>query len=137
MEHKWSGNSFTLTVERKIKTSEMKELLMEKEINSLRGFSFVFGVLLYLQGDPLCSKCRLFVRSVDAAKDKFLALEKLINRKNMSEEMRRMLLGIYTAFANLEIPDNPVRQREAGNCKLPKGACLPDSVLTIYERIVD
>lgn len=126
---------FTLTVERKIKTSKMKELLTEHEINSLRGLSFVFSVLSCLQNDLFCSKCRLFVKSVDVAKNKFLSLEKLINGKNMSEEMRRMLLGIYTVLADLEIPDNPVRQKEAGNCKLPKGACLPDSVLVIYERI--
>jgi len=115
----------------------MKELLTEKDINFLRGLSFIFDVLSCLQDEPLCSKCHLFVKSIDLAKNKFLSFEKLINRKNISEEMRKMLLGIYTVLADLEIPDNPVRQREAGNCKLPKGACLPDSVFTIYEKIVD
>lgn len=113
----------------------MKELLTENEINSLRGLSFVFGVLSLLQGDPFCRKCRLFIENIDEYKNKFQSLERLINGKNMSEEMRRMLLSIYTVLADLEIPDNPLRQKETGNCKLPKGACLLDSVRVICERI--
>jgi len=110
-------------------------MLKEKEINSLRGLSFVFGVLSYLQDDHLCSKCYSFDKSVDTARDKFLTLEKLINGKDMSEEMRRLLSGIYAMLADLNMPDSPVRQKQTKNCKFPSGVCLAKSVNSIYERI--
>jgi len=114
----------------------MKELLNEKEINSLRGLSFVFGVLSYLQGDPFCSRCSFFVESVDVAKDIFLYLEKSVNKnKDIPEDMRRLLLNIYGVLADLNIPDNPERQKTEGNCVLPKGVCFAKLVLTVYEKI--
>jgi len=113
----------------------MNKLLTEKEINSLRELSFVFGVLLYLESDHVCRECSYFDESVDVAKDKFLSLEKLINGKNLSEEMRRMLSGIYAILGDLNVPDNPVAQKKAGNCKLPKGICLAKSALSVYIKI--
>jgi hypothetical protein len=113
----------------------MNKLLKEKEINSLRGLSFVFGVLLYLESDPVCRKCSYFDESIDVAKDKFLSLEKLINGKNLSEEMRRMLSGIYAVLAGLNIPDNPKNQKKTENCRFSKGVCLAKSALTVYKRI--
>jgi hypothetical protein len=110
-------------------------MLKEKEINSLRGLSFVFGVLSYLQDDQLCSKCYSFDKSVDTARDKFLTLEKLINGKDMSEEMRKLLSGIYAMLADLNIPDNPTGQKKTGSCKLPSRVCFPRSALAIYERL--
>ncbi|MDI6890266.1 MAG: hypothetical protein QMC83_04915 [Thermodesulfovibrionales bacterium] len=113
----------------------MNKLLKEKEINSLRGLSFVFGVLLYLESDPVCRECSYFDESIDVAKDKFLSIEKLINGKNLSEEMRRILSGIYAVLAGLNIPDNPKDQKKAENCKLPKRVCLPKLALSVYRRI--
>lgn len=113
----------------------MDKFLKEKEKNSLRGLSFVFGVLSYLESDPVCRKCSYFDRSIDVAKDNFLYLEKSINGKNMSEEMRRMLSGIYTVLAGLNIFDNPKEQKKTGNCTMPPGFCLAKSALRFYEKI--
>ncbi len=113
----------------------MDKLLKEKEKNSLRGLSFVFGVLSYLESDPVCRKCSYFDKSIDVAKDNFLSLEKSINGKNISEEMRRILSGIYAVLAGLNIPDNPKEQKKADNCKFPKGVCLAKSALAVYGRI--
>ena len=110
-------------------------MLKEKEINSLRGLSFVFGVLSYLQDDQLCSKCYSFDKSVDTARDKFLTLEKLINGKDMSEEMRKLLSGIYAMLADLDIPDTPTGQKKTGSCRLPARVCFPRSALAMYERL--
>ncbi len=114
----------------------MDKLLKEKGKNYLRGLSFVFGVLSYLESDPVCRKCYSFDKSVEVAKDKFLALEKSINKnKGISGEMRKMLLGIYTVLGDLNIPDNPVDQKKAENCRFPKGVCLAKSALAIHKKI--
>ncbi len=113
----------------------MDELLKEKGKNSLRGLSFVFGVLSYLESDPVCRNCSYFDESIDIAKDNFLSLEKSINGKHMSGEMRRMLSGIYSVLAGLNVPDNPKEQKKADNCKLPNGVCLAKSALAVYGRI--
>jgi hypothetical protein len=110
-------------------------MLKEEEINFLRGVSFVFGVLSYLQDDYLCSKCDSFDKSVDTARDKFLAIEKLINGKDMSEEMRKLLSGIYAMLSDLNIPEKPTGQKKIGSCKLPAKVCFPRSALAMYERL--
>ena len=111
-------------------------MLKEKEMNSLRGLSFVFGVLSCLQDDPLCSTCRLFIESIDVARDEFMDFEKFVrNNQDISKEMRRLLFGIYGALSNFKIPDQPIVQKETGNCTLPGKVCLPMSVLSLYTQI--
>jgi hypothetical protein len=108
----------------------------EKQVNSLRGLSFMFGVMAYLKDDPLCSRCRTFVKSIEVARDKFLVLEKSVNKsRDIPEEMRGLLLSIYTVLADLNIPDDPTGQKKTGSCKLPARVCFPRSALAIYERL--
>ena len=112
------------------------ETLTRKEVNLLRGMSYVFGALSYLKDEPLCSKCNSLAESIEIAKDKFLALEKSLNKKRgMPEEMRKLLLDIYATLPQMSIPDNPVRQKKEGNCRLPTGVCFTKSVLPVYEEI--
>ena len=109
---------------------------IEKEINLLRGMSYIFGIFSYLQDEPFCSRCNSFVKSIEAAKKKFLVLEKSINKNRyISEEWRNLLLSIYRVLGNVTIPDNPVRQKREENCKFPHGVCLAKSALAFYERI--
>ena len=110
--------------------------MQEKDISLLRGISFIFATLSYLQNDPFCNKCSAFVKSVETAKDKFINLEKSINKnKGVPEELRRLLLGIYTVLAEMRISDNPIKQKKEGICHLPAGICLAKSTLAMYESI--
>jgi len=111
-------------------------MMQEKDINLLRGISFVFATLSYLQDDPFCNKCNAFVKSVEIAKDIFINLEKSINKnKGIPEELRRFLLSIYTVLAEIRIPDNPRKQKKEGICQLPTGICLAKSTLAMYKSI--
>jgi hypothetical protein len=111
-------------------------MMQEKDISLLRGISFVFAALSYLQDDPFCNKCNEFVKSVELAKDKFINLEKSINKnKGIPEELRRLLLSIYTVLAELRIPDNPTKQKREGICYLPTGICLAKSTLAMFESV--
>jgi len=115
-----------------------KDTIKDKKINLLRGMSYIFAILSYLQDEPLCKSCITFLKSLDAAKEKFLALEKSINKKrDMPEEIRKLLTAIYGVLAELRIPDNPVRQKKTGHCTLTSGFCFAKSALLFYEKIKD
>ena len=115
-----------------------KDTIKDKKINLLRGMSYIFAILSYLQDEPLCKSCITFLKSLDAAKEKFLALEKSINKKrDMPEEIRKLLTAIYGVLAELRIPDNPVRQKKTGHCTLTSGFCFAKSALLFYGKIED
>jgi hypothetical protein len=112
------------------------EMIKNKEINLLRGMSYVFSILSYLQDEPLCQKCKSFLNVFYSAQGKFIELEKMVNKnRDMPQESRRLLTGIYIVLADLKIPDDPVRQKKAGNCHLSHGVCFGKSALEFYERI--
>ncbi|MEW6067696.1 MAG: hypothetical protein AB1610_05355 [Nitrospirota bacterium] len=108
----------------------------EKEINLLRGMSYIFGIFSYLQDEPLCCRCNSFVKSIEEAKEKFLILEKSINKnRDIPDELRKLFSNIYRVLADITIPDNPVRQKKEGSCRFPPGYCLAKSALRVLETI--
>lgn len=112
------------------------EISVEKDINMLRGMSYIFSVLLYLQDEPICCRCNSFSNIVETAKEKFLSLEKSVNKnKAIPDEIRRLLSNIYAVLAGLTIPENPLEQKKTGNCTMPPGFCLAKSALRFYEEI--
>jgi hypothetical protein len=109
---------------------------IEKEINMLRVMSYVFNILSYLQDEPLCSRCDSFAKSIETAKERFLSLEKLVNKDRViPDDIRRLFSNIYAVLAGLTIPENTLKQDETGNCTIPSGVCLATSALGFYEDI--
>ena len=112
------------------------ETIKGREINLLRGMSYVFSILSYLQDEPVCKRCNSFLDILDLTKEKFIDIEKDVNKnRDMPQEIRKMLMIIYAALADLKVYDNPVRQKNAGNCCLPSGVCFAKSALAFYEKI--
>jgi hypothetical protein len=112
------------------------ETIKDREINSLRGISYVFSILSYLQDEPVCKRCKSFLDVLDSAREKFVDIEKDVNKnRDMPQEIRKMLMIIYGVLADLKISDNPVRQKNAGNCGLPSGFCFAESAGAFYEEI--
>jgi len=112
------------------------EAIQNKEITLLRGMSYFFSVLSYLQEEPFCQNCRSFVNAVDAAKENFIEIEKAVNKnRNIPQGIRKLLTNIYVVLADLRIPENPVKQKMSGNCHLPSGMCLAKSTKEFYEKL--
>jgi hypothetical protein len=112
------------------------EKVKDREINLLRGISYVFSVLSYLQDEPLCCRCDSFAESIETAKDRFLSLEKSVNKNRViPDEIRRLLSNIYAILAGLTIPENTLEQDKTGNCTMPSEVCLATSALRSYEEI--
>ncbi len=112
------------------------EALKNDEMVLLRGISYVFSILSYLQNEPLCGKCNSFVKIFESVQDKFIELEKSVNKnRDIPKEIRRLLKVSYAFLADLKIPDNPIRQKKSGNCNLPSGLCFAKSSLEFYEKL--
>jgi hypothetical protein len=112
------------------------ETIKDREINFLRGISYVFSILSYLQDEPVCKRCNSFLDVLDSAREKFVDIEKDVNKNRvMPQEIRKMLMIMYGALADLKISDNPVRQKTDGNCSLPSGVCFAKSALAFFGGI--
>ena len=107
-----------------------------KEISQLRAISCIFGILAYLQDEPLCGKCSSFTNVFEKSMEKFMVIEKALGRnRNIPEETRDFFSGIYRVLSCLKIPDNPVRQKKEGNCGFPAGVCLAKNAFAQYQQI--
>ncbi len=112
------------------------ETMQTREINLLRGMSYIFSVLSYLQEEPLCQNCHSFASVADAAKENFIALEKAVNKnRELPQGISKLLTNVYVVLADLKIPENPLRQKMAGHCHMPSGMCLAKSAKGFYEKI--
>lgn len=112
------------------------EAVENNELIMLRVISYVFSILSYLQDEPFCKKCNSFVEVFESVQDKFIEIEKTVNKnREIPQEIRKLLKGIYSFLANLKIPDNPIRQKKSGNCNLPQGICFAKSSLEFYKRL--
>ncbi len=115
----------------------LKTVTMQtRDINRLRGISYVFSILSYLQEEPLCQNCHSFANVADAAKEKFIAIEKAVNKnRELPQGISKLLTNIYVVLADLKIPENPSKQKISGNCHLPSGICLAKSAKEFYEKL--
>lgn len=112
------------------------EMIQNREITLLRGISYIFSTLSYLQNEPLCKDCKAFLDVLDLARERFAEIEKGVNKnRDMPQEIRKLLTNIYVVLADLRIPENPVRQKKSGNCHLPSGICLAKSLKMFYEKL--
>lgn len=112
------------------------ETIKDREINLLRGISYVFSILSYLRDEPVCKRCNSFLDVLDSARKKFVDIEKDVNKnRDIPQEIRKMFMIIYASLADSKIFDNSVRQKKAKNCCLPSRVCFARSALAFYEEI--
>ncbi len=65
-----------------------------------------------------------------------MIIEKVFGREGtIREETRKLFLHIYRVLSELKVPDNPIRQKKEGQCRLPPGVCLAKDAFAVYERI--
>ena len=104
-------------------------------MNQLRGYAYLLGVLKNQQSDTLCCSCNSFVNTLAAVSENLAAFEAQHAEANLPVEFSRLLAYAKDGIAQLRQPENPVRQKKAGNCKLPEGVCFTKSALAILQKI--
>lgn len=110
-----------------------KELL----ITSLRGYYYAVGILNNQQSDPYCNQCAAFARTSEAIIDSFIKFQEAHSseRKRLPEEFSVLFADISDKMSVIEQPEEPLRQKKAGNCKLPHGVCFTKEVSTFLQRL--
>lgn len=98
----------------------------------------MLGVLENQQKDPFCSNCMSFAKTVESTKDTFIKFEKTCTaeKRELANVLSVLFSHVYKKMSSIELPENPVGQKKAGNCKLPEGVCLPKAALAVHEKII-
>jgi len=108
-----------------------------RTIIQLRGFHFAVGTIVNQENDPLCSNCIAFAKTAQAIIAGFVEFESAhaAERKKLPEEFSFLFDDVCDKLALIEPPEEPVRQKKEGNCKLPEGVCYCKSVLALLQSI--
>ncbi len=103
----------------------------------LRGYYYAVGILGNQQNDPLCCNCAAFARTAGAIIDSFFKFQDIhaAERKRLPEEFSMLFTDISDRIAVIEQPENPIRQKKTGNCKLPQGVCFTKEVSAFLQKI--
>ena len=106
-------------------------------INRLRGFHFAVGTMVNQENDPLCAKCVAFAKTAQAIVDGFIEFESAhaAEKRKFPEEFSMLFDDVCDKLALIEHPEEPVRQKKSGNCKLPEGMCYCKSALALLQNI--
>jgi hypothetical protein len=106
-------------------------------MNQARGYAYLFGMLKNQQSDIFCCSCNSFVNTLAAVKENLAAFEArhVEEIKNLPREVLCLFTDAKSGIGQIRQPENPERQKKAGNCKLPEGVCFTKSALAILQKI--
>ncbi|RME66123.1 MAG: hypothetical protein D6778_05205 [Nitrospirae bacterium] len=93
-------------------------------IRALRSLSFLIGVLRNQKADPLCPYCISYASMVKLAKESWAVLREVFQSHDVPEKLRDLYDNVLSGIEEVQVPDYPVAQKKAGNCKLPEGVCF-------------
>ena len=82
------------------------------------------GVLARQSKEPLCSECVSYAITLEEAKEASTNIKTLSSEGDVPEEFQMVLDESVATISALNIPDNPVKQRKLGRCRLPDKACF-------------
>lgn len=101
----------------------------------LRGYHFAVGTVVNQENDPLCCNCVAFAKTAQAIISSFIEFESAHaeERKKLPEEFSFLFDDVCDKLALIEQPEEPVRQKKEGKCKLPEGACYCKSALALIQ----
>ena len=108
-----------------------------ENLNQLRGYHFLLGVLVNQEQDPYCRSCNAFKNTLAAAREGLAVFQanEADALKLLSPEFLRLRDVTVRGFAGIPLPDQTVGQKKAGNCKLPEGLCFLKTSLAFIRRI--
>jgi hypothetical protein len=103
----------------------------------VRAFIFLTRVLEGQQRDPFCRVCKARVNSVTKARERLAGFESghATDLLDVPPEYRKMFAEAKSILAGLDLPENAVGQKKAGNCRLPEGVCFVKASLSLLEKV--
>jgi hypothetical protein len=106
-------------------------------MNELRAFYFMLAVMETRQNDPFCGSCAAYARAVGSLQENFIRFESgyAPKKKDLPEEHLDMFKDVYDMISIMGQPEEPVRQKKAGNCKLPEGVCFIKAAMDLFKKV--
>jgi hypothetical protein len=105
-----------------------------KNINMVRGFGYMAGVLGRHQSEPLCGMCKSYVKTAGAVREALSGFEKSTDVEPLPGEMKGLYSDARKQLLGLSLPEEPVPQRKLGNCVLD-GKCFLKYPKIFFEMI--
>jgi len=110
---------------------------MTELINQIRFYNFISGVLCQQQSDPLCSNCKAFTNTAKRIKENISELQSVNVEKlhSLEGKMLHIFEEAQDRAGRINIFEDAVGQKKAGNCRLPEGVCFIKLSKAILDRI--
>ncbi len=98
-------------------------------INRIRYVYFMSGVLAGQQHDPFCSRCKACANTLARVREMLIEAEQEVaaQPESRSPEIRSLVALARTKLETVNIPEDAIGQKKAGNCRLPEGVCFVKS----------
>lgn len=98
-------------------------------INRIRYVYFMSGVLAGQQHDPFCSRCKACANTLARIREMLAEVEQeaAARPEGLSQESRILAALARTRLETVNVPEDAVGQKKAGNCRLPEGVCFVKS----------
>lgn len=105
-------------------------------INQVRGFGYMFGVFKNQQNDPFCRMCNSYATVLGAIKEGIAKFESENADfiKRLPADFSQLFAEAKAGIAAIKAPDNPLKQKKEGNCKLPEGVCFLKNSMAILQK---
>lgn len=107
----------------------------QRDVNQVRGFGYMAGILGKHRREPLCRKCKSFAMTAGAVKESLSSFDGSPGSKALSQEMMKLYSEAKKIIAGLEMPAEPVPQRKLGKCSLPDKECFLQHSMAFFKKI--
>ena len=106
-------------------------------MNRIRGYAYVAGVLRGQTEDPFCRSCNSYATILGALKDAIATSESRMSsaQSGPDADASGLLARTRAAVAALRAPSTPLKQKQAGNCKLPEGVCFVKHSFSLLQKV--
>jgi hypothetical protein len=108
-----------------------------EHLSQVRGYAYVAGVLRGQTADPFCRSCNSYATILGALKDEIATSESRVSSAPAGQDAdaSRLLAQTKATVAALQSPASPLKQKQAGNCKLPEGVCLVKHSFAVLQKV--
>lgn len=105
-------------------------------LNRVRGFGYMLGVFQNQQNDPFCRSCNSYATVLSAMKEGISKFETENEGfiKGLDERFSRLFAEAKAGIMAIKAPENPLKQKKEGNCRLPEGVCFLKNSMAILQK---
>lgn len=93
-------------------------------LSRVRALGFMAGVLDRQGHEPLCSKCISLALTIEATRQALKSVQKEMDKSALNSDFEVMFKEATDTIMSAKSPEDPIKQRKIGMCKLPEKTCL-------------